>query len=64
MEVTVEECLGEETDRIEHIIFDYYFKRNYNPDVVTLREYANMKKKFKADSAKIQKRYMLAGVLL
>ena len=49
MEVKVEECLGEETERIEHIIFDYYFKRNYNPDVVTLREYANMKKKFKAD---------------
>ena len=49
MEVTVEECLGGETDRIEHIIFDYYFKRNYNPDVVTLREYANMKKKFRAD---------------
>ena len=49
MEVTVEECLREETERIEHIIFDYYFKRNYNPDVVTLREYANVKKKFKAD---------------
>jgi hypothetical protein len=49
MEVTVEECLREETERIEHIIFDYYFKRNYNPDVVTLREYANMNKKFKAD---------------
>ena len=49
IEVTVEECLREETERIEHIIFDYYFKRNYNPDVVTLREYANMKKNFKAD---------------
>ena len=49
MEVTVEECLREETERIEHIIFDYYFKRNYTPDVVTLREHANMKKKFKAD---------------
>lgn len=51
IEVSVEECLQEETERIDHIIFDYYFKKNHDPDVVTIREYANMKKKFKVDSA-------------
>ena len=49
MEVSVEKCLQEETEKIEHMIFDYYFKSNHNSEVVTLREYANMKKKFRVD---------------
>ena len=49
MEVSVEECLQEETEKIEHMIFDYYFKSNNNPEVVTLLEYANMKKKYRVD---------------
>ena len=49
LEVTIEECLKEEEEKIEYQIFNYYFKRNYNPDIVTVREYANLKKKFKID---------------
>ena len=49
IEVTVEECLQEE-DRIEHQIFNSYFKRHYSADKVTVREYSNMKKRFRTDA--------------
>ena len=50
IEVTVEECLKEEEDRIENQIFNSYFKQHYDPDVVTVREYSNMKKRFRSDA--------------
>ena len=50
IEVTVEECLQEEEDRIEHQIFNSYFKRHYSADKVTVREYSNMKKRFRTDA--------------
>ena len=50
IEVTVEECLKEEEERIEHQIFNSYFKRHYSADKVTVREYSNMKKRFRSDA--------------
>ena len=50
IEVTVEECLKEEEDRIEHQIFNSYFKRHYSADKVSVREYSNMKKRFRSDA--------------
>ena len=50
IEVTVEESLKEEEDRIEHQIFNSYFKRYYSANKVTVREYSNMKKRFRSDA--------------
>lgn len=50
IEVTVEECLKEEEDRIENQIFNSYFKRYYSANKVTVREYSNMKKRFRSDA--------------
>jgi len=42
--------LQEEEDRIEHQIFNSYFKRHYSANKVTVREYSNMKKRFRTDA--------------
>ena len=49
IEVTVEECLKEEEDILEHRLFSKYFKKHYDPDVITEREYSKLQKRFRED---------------
>ena len=49
-EVSVEECLQEEERVLEARLFGMYFKKHYNPDVITVREYSKLQKQFREDS--------------
>ena len=50
-EVSVEECLQEEERVLEARLFGLYFKRHYDPDVITVREYSKLQKQFRQDPA-------------
>ena len=49
-EVSVEECLQEEERVLEARLFGMYFKKHYDPDVITVREYSKLQKQFREDS--------------
>ena len=48
-EVGIEECLEEQESFLETAIFSAYFTRHYDADIVTVREYSELRKKFKND---------------
>ena len=50
-EVSVEECLQEEERVLEARLFGMYFKKYYDPDVITVREYSKLQKQFREDPA-------------
>ena len=50
-EVSVEECLQEEERALEARLFGMYFKKHYDPDVITVREYSKLQKQFRQDPA-------------
>ena len=50
-EVSVEECLQEEEQALEARLFGMYFKKHYDPDVITVREYSKLQKQFRQDPA-------------
>ena len=50
-EVSVEECLQEEERALEARLFGMYFKKHYDPDVITVREYSKLQKQFREDPA-------------
>ena len=50
-EVSVEECLQEEERVLEARLFGMYFKKHYDSDVITVREYSKLQKQFREDLA-------------
>ena len=50
-EVSVEECLQEEERALEARLFGMYFKKHYDPDVITVREYSKLQKQFRENPA-------------
>ena len=50
-EVSVEECLQEEERALEARLFVMYFKKHYDPDVITVCEYSKLQKQFREDPA-------------
>lgn len=50
-EVSIEECLQEEERALEARLFGMYFKKHYDSDVITVREYSKLKKQFREDPA-------------
>ena len=49
IEVDIKECLQEEEDFLEHRLFSEYFKKHYDVDTITIREYSKLKKRFQED---------------